>query len=109
MVASISEKERRREASQHTIDIEPDPTLEDMVRYTKRWEEKIEEAMFDGYLQRSKYLKAPYILSKKDNGDFPRSLVEAWKIEKALLETMYELSHRIQNLIIPLDGILACI
>jgi len=109
MVASISEKERRHETSQHTTDIEPDPPLKDMVRYANRWEEKVEEAMLDGYLQRSKYLKAPYILSKKGNGDFPRSLVEAWKIEKALLETMYELSHRIQNLIIPLDGILACI
>jgi len=109
MVASVSEKERKHENSRHTIDIEPDPTLEDVVRYANRWEEKVEEAMLDGYLQRSRHLMAPYIPLSESDGDLVRSVVTAWKIEKALLETIYELSHRIQNIIIPLDGILACI
>ena len=109
VAASISEKKRKHALPRLTLDMEPDPVLVDLVKHANRWEEKVEEAMLDGYIQRSRHLMAPYIPPSESDRDLVRSLVTAWKIEKALLETMYELSHRIQNIIIPLDGILACI
>lgn len=109
VIASVSEKERRHVISQPIFDAELDPVLVSMVKHANEWEEKVEEAMLDGYLQKSRQLGAPYILLSENDGDLLRTLVTAWKIEKALLETTYELSHRTQNIIIPLDGILACI
>ncbi|MFQ6075558.1 MAG: hypothetical protein ACE5Z5_05430 [Candidatus Bathyarchaeia archaeon] len=81
-----------------------------LTGYANQWEGMVEEAMVEGYLERSRMLGSSYLHrdGRFDEG-FLKSIIKLWKVEKAILEIRYELNHRVQNVVIPLEGLVSCV
>lgn len=83
------------------------PSHDSWISASKEWEDKVCRAMIEGYLAEVGRLGDGF-LSERGKVEFGAvdSIVGVWEVEKALLEAIYELHHRPQNLIIPLAGLL---
>ncbi len=108
--AAYANAARRRPMPPLKIDELRPGVLDCMVEYAAMWESVAEETMIDGYLERSLTLGGSYLLKHgRLDRDLLSSLIQPWRVEKAILELRYELSHRPQNVLIPLEGLLSCV
>ncbi len=72
------------------------------VEALDRWEAVMATALVEGYLEGLRGTDLAMVPA--DRGDL-EGLLKAWALEKALYELRYELSHRPENAVIPLEGL----
>lgn len=81
--------------------------LDRLFSVSKNWETRVCKKMLQGYLDAIR-MSSSRLLSCYEKVGFEAvdSIVKIWELEKAILELNYELSHRPENVLIPLVGVL---
>jgi maltose alpha-D-glucosyltransferase/alpha-amylase len=79
---------------------------EEPFMIARAWEQSLRRSMLEGYLNQSKVLHDGFLPPETDLQKVD-SISRLWELEKAILEARYEVHHRLQNIIIPIAGLLS--